>query len=314
MDLDPADFTPPQGRSELDEWLRVREDQIAAQLAADVRALVVPALTAWASTVTAAGDPQPLDVLNEGWRKLVVNEYGEVFAGMYQAGALSAWIAAPGEPPNGEGWAAVVNDAAVTYQTTATNRIVAAADSLWNDVRYRTVLAVREGVTNEALKDEIEAVTGFVEQRADAIARTETMAAYNGGNYDGAVAMGEFGPAEKTWVATNDARTRESHAAVDNVTIPFGDTFTVGSTPMLRPHDPAAPAGEVVHCRCRLAVLYPGDTRPDGTVVGGDITGENVPDDVTPDEVEQGVPEAGFATWAEGRAYLTAWLERGELP
>lgn len=283
MDVDPARFTPPEDENDIDAWLAAIEDDVAAEMRATVRRLVGEALEEWGRSLTAAGDPTPFDTLPARWGTAVVDDFGDVFGGLYQAGALNVFVRAPGPMPSriGARWADVVNEDAVDYQRTATNRIVGSSTRMWNRVRERTVLAVSDGWSNERLKDEIEATTRYCEQRADAIARTETMGAYNGGSYDGAVALGSAGPAEKVWYAALDARTRLSHSGAHAQVVPLQGSFVVGGVSMDRPHDPGAPAREVVHCRCRMQFLYPGDKRPDGSTTGEDALTEGP---VIPDE------------------------------
>jgi len=57
----------------------------------------------------------------------------------------------------------------------------------------------------------------------------------------------------KTWRAVDDARTRMSHAAVDNTSVPFAGSFMVGGFPLRFPHDPFGPAQEIMNCRCVLS-------------------------------------------------------------
>lgn len=317
MQVDPDAFTPPASDAELDDWLDGLVAELAAEMRAAARRVLSGALDAWAQTVplTAAGDPQPLDVIDLEWSRIVISDLYEPIGGMHRAGALSAWINLEGHLPTdpnfyesfGARWTDVVNDHAVDYQRAAFNRLSGASEAMWGDVRARTVNAIADGWTNEQLKDEIERTMGVVEQRADAIARTEAMAAYNNGNAVGHQAMGSYGPTDKEWFATSDARTRPSHAEAHGQVVPIDQPFTVGGTTMMHPHDPAAPAGEVVHCRCRCRYYFAGDTLPDGTIAGGeasDIPGENIPVEVTPPEVERGVPQAGWGSWSEARTYL----------
>ena len=49
--------------------------------------------------------------------------------------------------------------------------------------------------------------------------------------------------------------------------IPVDEPFDVDGEPMMYPHDPSGSAFNVVNCRCYVEFLYPGDTRPDGSVI-----------------------------------------------
>lgn len=56
----------------------------------------------------------------------------------------------------------------------------------------------------------------------------------------------------KTWLASADERTRPDHADADGQTVRLDEQFVVGGVAMDAPGDPAAPADEVVGCRCTL--------------------------------------------------------------
>lgn len=86
------------------------------------------------------------------------------------------------------------------------------------------------------------------------IVQTETMHAMNISGLTAADALGiDY---EKTWSIAG-INTRETHEAVDGITIGKGELFTVGGWPMERPMDEryGAPAGEVINCSCTLIFL-----------------------------------------------------------
>jgi hypothetical protein len=89
--------------------------------------------------------------------------------------------------------------------------------------------------------------------RARTVARTEVVGAYNGGLHDAFSMLVADDPDTefvKRWLATEDSRTRPDHVEADGQTVPWGQAFTVGGFQMQHPHDPDAPAKEVVNCRC----------------------------------------------------------------
>lgn len=87
---------------------------------------------------------------------------------------------------------------------------------------------------------------GFDRGRALLIARTETTSAAGGATLAG---IREGGATKKGWLAVQDDRTRESHAAVDGEVVGVDDPFSNG---LLYPGDNAAPPEEVCNCRCTL--------------------------------------------------------------
>jgi len=258
----PELFRPPTDRRKRDAWLLRKQDAIAALMAAEAARIARTAVERYAEGVlTAAGDISALDGMERLWASYLSTEVAPQIAGMYLSGGMSAWLSLPGAIPAevATRWAAVVNEAAVAYQASATNRIVNASLSTWQDVRDKTVVALRDGVTNEELKSSIQAVTQYSEFRADTIGRTETIAAYNGGDIASARALGEYGPTAKRWLATLDSRTRETHVDADGQTVPLAEPFIVGGDSLDYPVAPGGSPGEVINCRCTVEYLYPGD-------------------------------------------------------
>lgn len=86
--------------------------------------------------------------------------------------------------------------------------------------------------------------------RAERIARTEMSGLMNDVTYEtmrqSDVVTG------KRWYSVADNRTRDSHAALNGVEVPFNEKFNVGGFMADGPHDVTLPAVEVINCRCRL--------------------------------------------------------------
>lgn len=116
-----------------------------------------------------------------------------------------------------------------------------------------------EGV--DELRDRIGRVldatgTNLWTHRAQTIAQTESNRAWNAGVYASAL---YYEPATgagwtKVWVTRMDGRERTSHRQANGDEVPLRDYFQVGTppVPMRYPGDPAAPADEVINCRCSL--------------------------------------------------------------
>ena len=103
-----------------------------------------------------------------------------------------------------------------------------------------------------------------IRRRAEMIARTEVGKAIHAGTYVGA----DQSPfeKEKEWIAARDNRTRRNlrndpnkadHWKLDGQIVDFNQDFTDDTTgvKMKHPHDPNAPAAQVVRCRCTYAVV-----------------------------------------------------------
>ncbi len=206
----------------------------------------------------------------------MLDELSDDLDAMYKAGAITAWNQAPTTttlPTSAAtGWAQIIAEDALQYQSQATNRLVGVGDDIWRQVNSQVTDALQKGASTEDLKKGIERITTFSEQRADTIARTEMNAAFVNGAYEGEVALGEHGPVYKEWLPVGDARTRPEHLAMEGVIVPFGEDFIVGDEPMAHPLADGASAGNVVNCRCDTLFFYPGDTLPDGTLVEAPAT------------------------------------------
>jgi hypothetical protein len=265
-------YEPPSDPAEIERWLLTREEEIAEVVVARLTAIIDDASTAFTNTLTAAGDMSVFDSVPIEWSRFVTQDLGDRLGGMYLSGGVSAWVQAPGTDAlpesTAQAWTNVVNENAVSYASQATNRLTGpVADSIWNDLRLKVSKAIETGVSTERLTQEIALNRDFAIYRAQMIARTEVNGAYNAGNYQSNQALGDMGPVEKYWMATGDDRTRQSHREADGQVRAFDQPFIVGGSEMMYPHDPSGPASEVVNCRCVTAYLYPGMTRPDGTIV-----------------------------------------------
>jgi uncharacterized protein with gpF-like domain len=113
-------------------------------------------------------------------------------------------------------------------------------------------------------------VPGINRNRAEVIARTEVGRAIHAGTYVGA----DESPfqKQKEWIAAQDDRTRGNpfngerdkadHWNLDGQVVDFNAKFidTRNGVQMNHPHDPEAPANEVIQCRCTYAVTNKRDS------------------------------------------------------
>lgn len=95
--------------------------------------------------------------------------------------------------------------------------------------------------------------------RAETVARTEVISAYNGSarlaidNQDADVVGG------MEWISTADDRTRDAHADADGTIIGIGETFSIGGDDLEYPGDPNGSPENVINCRCTIAPVVPDD-------------------------------------------------------
>lgn len=151
----------------------------------------------------------------------------------------------------------------------AYNRLVNVPETVFADIRRATLTAVADGHAPAELAAKIERILGENDVaswrgRALTIARTEALAAYNGGRYASYVAYaGSVGGAwEKIWLATHDHRTRTTHTREgggDLQRVPLQQHFVIGGAPMLYPGDPEGPPDETINCRCSILLVEPGE-------------------------------------------------------
>ena len=131
--------------------------------------------------------------------------------------------------------------------------------------------ALSEGDSIDGLANRLrEKFDEFKGVRAETIARTETAGAYNHGKYTNAEAFDQANATlqvTKTWVPTQDNRTREAHRAenIQNAqgenkrTVLRSEAFKVDGEDMMRPLDGNASAGNVIRCRCVMTFDVTGE-------------------------------------------------------
>lgn len=117
-------------------------------------------------------------------------------------------------------------------------------------LRRQIKLGFEHGESIDEIADRIQKTFRAERARSLTIARTEI----NGSASDGLniQAHKEFGTHyEKEWISSRDGRVRDSHYAVDGQRIQASGLFSNG---LSRPHQPGAPAKEVINCRCVLLI------------------------------------------------------------
>ncbi|MFD8407187.1 phage portal protein [Streptomyces anulatus] len=111
---------------------------------------------------------------------------------------------------------------------------------------------VAEGESVPELRARIQQVfANLSDYRATMIARTETVGGYSAASHMAAL---DAGAVRKTWVSTDDARTRRTHKAAQGSTVAMNRRFPL--TESRWPADPAAPANQSIQCRCALTFEF----------------------------------------------------------
>lgn len=134
------------------------------------------------------------------------------------------------------------------------------------DEVFQLVFAeITDGMTNgedvAEIADRVDKVLSMTRSqrwvnRAKVIAQTEVLRAYNAGTFAAAQSWEmQLGIVlKKTWLATEDKRTRPEHRQVDGQERMLNAMFLVDDFPMLFPGDPMAPADLVINCRCTMTI------------------------------------------------------------
>ncbi|MER6191783.1 phage portal protein [Streptomyces cyaneofuscatus] len=111
---------------------------------------------------------------------------------------------------------------------------------------------VADGESVPELRARIQRVfTNLSDYRATMIARTETVGGYSQASFLAAL---DQGAVRKTWVSTDDKRTRRTHRAAQGSSVAMNKRFPL--TESRWPADPAAPANQSIQCRCALTFEF----------------------------------------------------------
>jgi hypothetical protein len=273
----PLQFETPTSGTQ--DWLLDVENQIADLIDRKIESIAREATHLYFDSLTASGDYGVFDIIPLQWQAFVNGELVDVFLGVHQNGSVTTFFGVPGSiPPEAVfQWVGVVNAEAVAYARTMPNRMKDVGDHLWNDLRTKISTAIETGDVADRLERTIRETTQFSRYRAEMIARTETTRAFNAGTLAGAQALGVYGPREKVWSSGFDDDVRTTHREADNQYRPLNQPFNVGGAQLQHPGGDG-PAKEVINCRCTLLLLYPGDKRPDGTIVPDTPLVGDVPD------------------------------------
>jgi SPP1 gp7 family putative phage head morphogenesis protein len=138
----------------------------------------------------------------------------------------------------------------------ARNRLVGVGDDLWRRTRLQLLDGIGLGEDIDQLARRVREVLASTRVRAQTIARTEVVGAYNAGAFAQVQLLGEEAPVGKEWLATNDSRTRDTHRRANGQQVGLLDPFEVGDGRLKFPGDPDGPAEEVINCRCTVLWVF----------------------------------------------------------
>ena len=133
-----------------------------------------------------------------------------------------------------------------------------AKDIPWNmkKINAETLQGILQGESMDKIAKRLRNVQEMNKTQAIRSARTIVTGAENKGRQDSyARAEADGIILERTWIATNDSRTRHSHAVLDGETRPIDTPFSNG---LMYPGDPNGKPEEVWNCRCTVAAVVKG--------------------------------------------------------
>lgn len=130
------------------------------------------------------------------------------------------------------------------------------AAAIQEQITEAIVAGYAAGQSVQQVSSAIQTATDLISRpRADMLARTDLNALSNGGSLLAASVSGAA--STKTWLATDDERTRETHADADGQTVAIDDVFDVGGEDAQYPGDPQLSDEEAANCRCTLVYGQP---------------------------------------------------------
>ena len=136
-----------------------------------------------------------------------------------------------------------------------------AKDIPWNmkKINAETLQGILQGESMDKIAKRLRNVQKMNKTQAIRSARTIVTGAENKGRQDSYARAEDDGIIlERTWLATNDSRTRHSHAVLDGETKPIDTPFSNG---LMYPGDPRGRPEEVWNCRCSVAAVVKGFKR-----------------------------------------------------
>lgn len=96
--------------------------------------------------------------------------------------------------------------------------------------------------------------------RAMTIVRTELQRVYSTASYESMAEAAAQGYAlDKVWRRSSKAHPRPSHALADGQRRRWDEPFMIGGHALMYPHDPKAPAAEIINCGCMMIPKLPID-------------------------------------------------------
>lgn len=131
------------------------------------------------------------------------------------------------------------------------------ATAIYNDVYGALMSGILQGEAFNDLAERLKKISEKSLSDAIRISRSEITQAANAAT----LASGQGNNVFKRWSAVLDDRTRPEHAAMDGVTLPLEEPFTLpDGSKMMYPCDISfgAPLSQIINCRCEIELIKQG--------------------------------------------------------
>jgi len=108
----------------------------------------------------------------------------------------------------------------------------------------------------DAMKD-VEGIMNAPKSRIKKIVQTSIPSVFSNSSFQRLVQMSEYMTGlRKQWNKSGKREPREEHVKAHRQHVPVQEPFQIGQFKMMHPHDPTAPASEVIHCGCYLKPYF----------------------------------------------------------
>jgi len=221
------------------------------ELAAEARA-IARRFSQLATSIVAAGPqwlPPPGDGVLRGTDKAVRKRVRPIHERILQEAIAEAALG-------------IAFDVTAPLAQVLLDQLALRAEAIEEGLRQPVVAVIERSFTEGASIPETarairEVVTAVTPWQAVMLARTDMISLANGGSQlavrlvnEASRAAGEETFETKTWLATMDHRTRETHAQANGQEVPIDQPFSVGGQSLDYPGDPSGSDAEVINCRC----------------------------------------------------------------
>jgi len=134
-------------------------------------------------------------------------------------------------------------------------------DYVWNQRKVNNCITqgiIQGKSIDKIAKDMAKRLCSLNENKMRMFARTAMTQAQNAGRMEVMDRSEKMGiRIQKKWLATLDARTRDTHRRLDGQVRDKKDPFDSDLGPIMYPGDPSAALANICNCRCRLTYVYP---------------------------------------------------------